>query len=119
MLPAAKTSNFAEQGYDPPSDRLILATLSIANKTKGIDEIVIWRNTNSHVIRDYLSNINDKQFLSFVSLMERLQLKDETQPNAHELSYIYCQVKKAKVKIMRVTIQESIWHLQLHGWVFL
>jgi len=86
VLYTAKTSNFAEHEYDPPSDRLILATLSIANKTKGIDGLVIWRNTNSHVIRDYLSNINDKQFLSFVSLMEKLQLKDETQSNTPELS---------------------------------
>ena len=95
-LYTAKTSNFAEQEYDPPSDRLILATLSIANKTKGIDEIVIWRNTNSHVIRDYLSNINDKQFLSFVSLMEKLQLKDETQSNPPELSSSMLSSQKSK-----------------------
>jgi hypothetical protein len=96
VLYTAKTSNFAEQGYDPPSDRLILATLSIANKTKGIDEIVIWRNTNSHVIRDYLSNINDKQFLSFVSLMEKLQLKDEAQFNSPELSSSILSSQKSK-----------------------
>jgi hypothetical protein len=96
VLYTAKTSNFAEQGYDPPSDRLILATLSIANKTKGIDEIVIWRNTNSHVIRDYLSNINDKQFLSFVSLMEKLQLKDETQSNVPDLPSSILSSQKSK-----------------------
>jgi hypothetical protein len=96
VLYTAKTSNFAEQGYDPPSDRLILATLSIANKTKGIDEIVVWRNTNSHVIHDYLSNINDKQFLSFVSLMEKLQLKDETQSNVLDLSSSILSSQKSK-----------------------
>jgi len=71
------TTNFIEQGYSPPSDRLILATLSIANKAPGIDGIIAWRNTNNHVIRDYMSNINNTQYLSFVSMMEDFQIKDE------------------------------------------
>jgi PDZ domain len=72
-----RTSSFIEQGYSPPSDRLILATLSIANKAPGIDGIIAWRNTNNHVMRDYMSNINNTQYLSFVSMMEDFQLKDE------------------------------------------
>ena len=71
------TTSFIEQGYSPPSDRLILATLSIANKAPGIDGIIAWRNTNNHVIRDYMSNINNTQYLSFVSMMEDFQIKDE------------------------------------------
>ena len=64
------TTSFIEQGYSPPSDRLILATMSIANKAHGIDGIIAWRNTNNHVIRDYMSNINNTQYVSFVSMME-------------------------------------------------
>jgi hypothetical protein len=71
------TTSFIEQGYSPPSDRLILATLSIANKVHGIDGIIAWRNTNNHVIRDYMSNINNTQYLSFLSMMEDFQIKDE------------------------------------------
>jgi hypothetical protein len=71
------TSSYIEQGYSPPSDRLILATLSIANKAHGMDGIIAWRNTNNHVMLDYMSNINNTQYLSFVSMMEDFQMKDE------------------------------------------
>lgn len=71
------TTSFIEQGYSPPSDRLILATMSIANKVHAIDGIIAWRNTNNHVMRDYMSNANNTQYLSFVSMMEDFQLKDE------------------------------------------
>jgi S1-C subfamily serine protease len=37
----------------------------------------VWRNTDSHAITDYLSNLNNSKYLSFISLMEELQLKDE------------------------------------------
>jgi hypothetical protein len=46
VLYAARTTTFIEQGYSPPSGRLILATLSIANKTDTVDGIVVWRNSN-------------------------------------------------------------------------
>jgi len=71
------TTSFIEQGYSPPSDRLILVTMSIANKAHGIDGIIAWRNTNNHLMSDYMSNINNTQYLSFVSMMEDFQLKDE------------------------------------------
>lgn len=77
VIYTATTTSFIEQGYSPPSDRLILATMSIANKAHGIDGIIAWRNTNNHVMRDYLSNINNTQYLSFVSMMEDFQIKDE------------------------------------------
>jgi|tagenome__1003787_1003787.scaffolds.fasta_scaffold20983980_2 hypothetical protein len=77
VIYTTRTSSFIEQGYSPPSDRLILATLSIANKAPGIDGIIAWRNTNNHVMRDYMSNTNNTQYLSFVSMMEDFQLKDE------------------------------------------
>jgi hypothetical protein len=77
VIYTTRTSSFIEQGYSPPSDRLLLATLSIANKVNGIDGIIAWRNTNNHVMRDYMSNTNNTQYLSFVSMMEDFQLKDE------------------------------------------
>jgi PDZ domain len=73
----ARTSTYINQNYSPPSDRLILSTLSIANKSGVVKGIIVWRNTNSPVIRDYLSNMNDTEYLSVVSMMEKLQVKDE------------------------------------------
>src|SRR5690242_1724258 len=73
----ARTSKYIDQNYSPPSDRLILSTLAIANKSGVVKGIVVWRNTNSHVISDYLSNLNNTEYISFVSMMERLQTKDE------------------------------------------
>jgi hypothetical protein len=70
-----RTSNFVDSSR--PSDRLVLATLSIANKSDVVKGAIIWRNTNIPVIRDYLSNINDTEYMSVVSMMERLQLKAE------------------------------------------
>jgi PDZ domain len=78
LIYTVPTSNYTSQGYYPPSDRLILATLSTALRSDAVDTgIVIWRNTDSHAITDYLSNQNNSKYLSFISLMEELQLKDE------------------------------------------
>jgi hypothetical protein len=79
----ARTSTYINQNYSPPSDRLILSTLSIANKSGVVKGIIVWRNTNSPVIRDYLSNMNDTGYLSVVSMMERLQIKDENISNRY------------------------------------
>jgi hypothetical protein len=73
----ARTSRYIEQNYSQPSDRLILSTLSVANQSGIVNGIVVWRNTNSHVIHDYLSNMNNTQYVSFVSMEEELQLRDE------------------------------------------
>jgi hypothetical protein len=70
-----RTSNFIDSS--PPSDRLVLSTLSIANESGVVKGAIIWRNTNSPVIRDYLSNRNNTEYVSFVYMMEKLQLKDE------------------------------------------
>ena len=78
LIYTAPTSNYTSQGYYPPSDRLILATLHTALRANTVDEgIVVWRNTDNHAITDYLSNWNNSKYLSLVSLMEELQLKDE------------------------------------------
>jgi S1-C subfamily serine protease len=55
-----------------------LATLSTASNSEAINGgIVIWRNTESHAVTDFLSNRNNSKFLSLISLMKDLQLKDE------------------------------------------
>jgi hypothetical protein len=79
----ARTSNYIDNS--PPSDRLILSTLSLANKSGVVKGIIIWRNTNSPAIRDYLSNINNTEYMSFVSMMEKLQIKDENSSYAYGL----------------------------------
>jgi PDZ domain len=80
---SARTSNYIDNS--PPSDRLILSTLSIANESNLVKGVIIWRNTNSPVIRDYLSNMNNTEYISLVSMMEKLQLKDENNSNAYGL----------------------------------
>lgn len=79
----ARTSNYIDNS--PPSDRLILSTLSIANESGLVKGVIIWRNTNSPVIRDYLSNMNNTEYISLVSMMEKLQIKDENSNNSYEL----------------------------------
>jgi hypothetical protein len=81
----ARTSNYIDNS--PPSDRLILSTLSIVNKSGVVKGIIVWRNTNSPVIRDYLSNMNNTEYMSFVSIMEKLQIKDENTSNAYSNAY--------------------------------
>jgi len=87
----ARTSKYIDQNYSPPSDRLILSTLAIANKSGVVKGIVVWRNTNSHVISDYLSNLNNTEYISFVSMMERLQTKDENSSSSSSRYGIYNQ----------------------------
>jgi hypothetical protein len=76
-----RTSNYIDSS--PPSDRLVLSTLSIANGSGVVKDVIIWRNMNSPVIRDYLSNTNNTEYMSFISMMEKLQLKDENSSNAY------------------------------------
>ena len=69
------TYNYSRLNYNPPSDRLVMATLSIA--TKVADGILIWRDIDSHVVEDYLSNHDDQKYLSKISKIEKLQIRDE------------------------------------------
>src|SRR5919199_596370 len=78
-----KTSNYVDSS--PPSDRLVLSTLSIVNGSGVVKGVMIWRNTNIPVIHDYLSNTNDTKYMSFVSMMEKLQLKDENSSSTYGL----------------------------------
>jgi hypothetical protein len=69
------TYNYTRQGYDPPSDRLVMATLSIA--TRLVDGIIVWHKIDSHVVQDYLSYREDASYLDAIHLMEQLQKADE------------------------------------------
>jgi hypothetical protein len=69
------TYNYSRLSYNPPSDRLVMATLSIA--TKVADGILIWREIDSHVVENYLSNHDDQKYLSKISKIEKLQIRDE------------------------------------------
>ena len=78
-----RTSNFIDSSL--PSDRLVLSTLSIANESGVVKGVIVWRNMNSPIIRHYLSNRNNTEYLSFISAMGKLQLKDENSSNSYGL----------------------------------
>lgn len=69
------TYNYTKQGYTPPSDRLVMATLSIA--TRAADGIIIWHKIDSHVIQDYLLHRESPNYLQAIYTMEQLQIADE------------------------------------------
>jgi hypothetical protein len=69
------TSTYFEQGYGMPSDRLIMATLSIA--ARAADGIIIWRNIDRNVVQNYGVNSSNPKYLSHISSMEKLQIKEE------------------------------------------
>lgn len=70
------TYNYSRQGYSPPTDRLIMATLSIASNSP-VDGLIIWRDIDNPVIQEYLINLDNTQYLSEISKMRDLQIKDE------------------------------------------
>ncbi len=69
------TYNYTMQGYQPPSDRLVMATLSIA--TRLSDGIIIWHDIDSHVVQDYLKYRENSSYLEAIREMEELQIADE------------------------------------------
>jgi hypothetical protein len=69
------TYNYTRQGYDPPSDRLVMATLSIA--TRLVDGIVLWHKIDGHIVQDYLSHRANPDYLQAIYVMEQLQIADE------------------------------------------
>jgi hypothetical protein len=66
------TYNYTRQGHDPPSDRLVIATLSIA--TRLVDGIIIWHKIDSHVVQDYLKYRENRSYLDAIYVMEQLQI---------------------------------------------
>ena len=93
------TYKYSRQGYNPPTDRLIQATLSIASNSA--DGLIIWRDTDKPVIQEYLANQDNKEYLGKISKMEELQINAEkitTTANLKKLlnlpdaeQYVNCQ----------------------------
>ncbi len=68
-------TKFSRQGYNPPTDQLIQATLSIASNSA--DVIIIFRDTDKPVIQEYLANQDNKEYLGKISKMKELQINNE------------------------------------------
>ena len=69
------TYNYSRQGYSPPTDQLIQATLSIASNSA--DGLIIFRDTDKPVIQEYLANQDNKEYQAKISKMKELQINDE------------------------------------------
>jgi hypothetical protein len=69
------TYNYSRQNYSPPSEQLIMATLSIAST--NADGIIMWTRFDSWVVQEFLSNHDNPEYLSKISSMEKAQIKDE------------------------------------------
>jgi hypothetical protein len=69
------TYNYSRQGADPPSDRLVMATLSIA--TRSVDGIILWHQIDGHIVQDYLRHRKNPSYLHALYVMEQLQIADE------------------------------------------
>jgi hypothetical protein len=69
------TYNYSKLDYDPPTDRLIKATLSIASYSS--DGLVIWRDADNPVIQQHLENRHDKDYFSDISSSKESQIDDE------------------------------------------
>lgn len=75
------TYNYSKLEYNPPTDRLIMATLSIASNSS--DGLVIWRDADNPVIQKHLENRHDTRYLSDISNSKELQIDAE---NIHSKS---------------------------------
>src|ERR687897_3790937 len=69
------TYNYTRQGFDPPSDRLVMATLSIA--TRSVDGIILWNKIDGPIVQDYLLYSENSNYLHAIHVMEQLQIADE------------------------------------------
>ena len=69
------THNYSKLDYSPPTDRLIMATLSIAsNSSHGL---IIWRDADNPIIQEHMENRHDEQYLSDISNSKDVQISDE------------------------------------------
>src|SRR5688500_8676281 len=75
------TYNYSRQGYNPPTDQLIQATLSIASKST--DGLIIFRDTDKPVIQEYLANQDNKEYKGKISKMKEVQINDEKKTTAN------------------------------------
>ena len=75
------TYNYSKQGYSPPTDQLIQATLSIASNST--DGLIIFRDTDKPVIQEYLANQDNDEYLGKISKMKEVQINDEKMTTAN------------------------------------
>lgn len=69
------TYNYSKLDYSPPTDRLIMATLSIASNSS--DGLVIWRDADNPVIQKHMENSHDKHYILDILNSKELQIGDE------------------------------------------
>jgi len=69
------TYNYSKLNYSPPTDRLVMATLSIALNSS--DGLIIWRDADNPVIQEHMENRHDEQYLSDISKSKDVQISDE------------------------------------------
>ena len=69
------TYNYSKLNYSPPTDRLVMATLSIALNSS--DGLIIWRDADNPVIQEHMENRHDEQYLSDISKSKDVQINDE------------------------------------------
>ena len=69
------THNLSRQHYSPPSDRLVISTLSIASRT--VDGIIIWHKIDSPVIQEYLDVDSNNAYISKMNRITKIQIEDE------------------------------------------
>ena len=69
------TYNYSRLEYSPPTDRLIMATLSIASKSSH--GLIVWRDLDNPVIQEHMRYRHDKQYLLDISNSKQAQIKEE------------------------------------------
>jgi hypothetical protein len=69
------THNYSRQHYSPPSDQLVMSTLSIASRIT--DGLIIWHKIDNPVVQEYLENADNEVYISKMDRMKRLQIKEE------------------------------------------
>ena len=69
------TYNYSRLDYSPPTDRLIMATLSIASKSSH--GLIVWRDLDNPVIQEHMRYRHDKQYLLAISNSNQAQIKEE------------------------------------------
>jgi hypothetical protein len=75
MIYPTITYNYSKQDYSPPTDRLIMATLSIASNST--DGLIIWRDLDNPVIQEHMKSRHNNQYLSDISKHKEIQISDE------------------------------------------
>ena len=70
------THNYSRQYYSPPSDRLVISTITIASR--NTDGVILWHDIDNPVIQEYMKYIgSNKAYISKMNRMEEIQIEDE------------------------------------------